>query len=266
MLGSYRSVFRGSGLEFDEVREYEPGDDVRSIDWNVTARMGVPYIKKYREERELTVAVAVDVSGSSWFGSATSKRDLAADVAALLALSALHSNDRVALLLFSDHVERFVPPAKGRDHVVRIIRDVLLAEPRRSPTSIGVAARFLAHILGKRSVVFVLSDFIDSGFERPLHLLARRHDVVAVTLTDPREVRLPAAGLVHVEDAESGAVRWVDTSSAKVRDAYAELAARRTTERHRALARIGVDQLDLHTDRPYVPAFLGFFGRRLARS
>lgn len=265
MLGSYRSVFRGSGIEFDEVREYEPGDDVRSIDWNVTARMGAPYIKKYREGRELTVVLAVDVSGSSWFGSATSKRDLAADVTALLALAALHSDDRVALLLFSDRAERFVPPGKGRDHVMRIIREVLVAEPRRSPTSIAAAARFVGQVVEKRSVVFVLSDFIDSGFERPLHLLARRHDVVAVTLSDPREQRLPAAGLIHVEDAETGAMRWLDTSDARVRSAHAELAERRTAERRRALARMGVDGLDLSTDRPYVPAFLGFFERRLAR-
>ena len=265
MLGSYRSVFRGSGLEFDEVREYEPGDDVRSIDWNVTARMGVPYIKKYREERELTVVLAVDVSGSSWFGSVTSKRDLAADVAALLALAALHSDDRVALLLFSDRAERFLPPAKGRDHVMRVIRDVLFAEPARSRTSIASAARFLGQVMEKRAVVFVLSDFLDSGFERPLHLLARRNDVVAVTLADPREQQLPKAGLVHVEDAETGAMRWLDTGDAGVRRAYAERATHRTAERRRTLAKIGVDRLELHTDRPYVPAFLGFFERRLAR-
>ena len=207
LVGTYRSVFRGSGLDFEEVREYEPGDDIRTIDWNVTARMSVPYIKKYREERELNIFLAVDVSSSSWFGTtAVSKRDLAANVAALLAVTALHNNDRVGLVLFADGVREFLPPREGRYHLLRVIRELLFAEPRRSRTEMASVADLLANVTKKRNVVFVLSDFLDVEFEAPLRALGHRHDVIALMLNDPREVELPAVGLVALEDAETGQV------------------------------------------------------------
>ncbi len=266
-LGSYRSVFRGSGLEFEEVREYAPGDDVRRIDWNVTARMGVPFLKKFREERELNVILALDVSASSWFGTAsTSKRELAADVAALLAMSALRANDRVALLLFADGVQEYLPPRHGHDHLLHVIGELLFAEARRARTDIATAARFLANVAKKRSVVFLLSDFLDAGFEAPLRMLGRKHDVVAVALDDPREQELPAVGLVGLEDAETGRVRHVDTSDPRVRSAYAESARRRRAERTRTFARMGIDTVELSTDRSYVAPLVALFRARERRA
>src|SRR5438128_2379706 len=220
MVGTYRSVFRGSGLDFEEVREYEPGDDIRSIDWNVTARMNAPYIKKYREERELNIYIAVDVSSSAWFGTGSvSKRELAADVAALLAVTALHNNDRVGLVLFADGVREFIPPQQGRHHLLHVIRQLLFAEPRRSPTEIASVADYLANVTKKRNVVFVVSDFLDVDFEAPLRALAHKHDVIALILNDPREVELPSVGLVALEDAESGRVGYLDTSDPAVLEA-----------------------------------------------
>ena len=266
LLGTYRSVFRGSGLEFEEVREYEPGDDIRSIDWNVTARMGTPFIKKFREDRELNILLAVDVSASSWFGSVDqSKRDLAAEVAALLAMAAMRSHDRVGLLTFSDRIERYLPPRAGRDHLLRVIRELLFGEPVRARTDIGEAVRFLANVTKKRSVVFVLSDFLDPDYASPLRRLAARHDVVALTLNDPREVELANVGVVALEDAESGGIAYVDTGDRAVRASYARAGRERRVERRRALARMAVDSADLGTDRPYVPPLLALFNARSRR-
>ena len=267
LLGTYRSVFRGSGLDFEEVREYEPGDDIRSIDWNVTARMGTPYIKKFREERELNIILAVDVSASSWFGTVrTSKRELAADVGALLAVAALHNHDRVGLLLFADEVRDFIPPRAGRDHLLWVISELLYAESPRTRTDIGVAARFIGHVSKKRSVIFVVSDFLDTGFDAQLRLLGRRHDVIALTLNDPREQQLPAVGLVGLEDAETGGVAYVDTGDRRLREAYAATARERRGERLRAFGRMAIDSVDLATDRPYVPALMAFFRARSRRN
>ena len=267
LVGTYRSVFRGSGLDFEEVREYEPGDDIRSIDWNVTARMNVPYIKKYREERELNIFLAVDISSSSWFGTASvTKRELAADVAALLAVTALHNNDRVGLVLFADGVREFLPPREGRYHLLRVIRELLFAEPRRSRTEIASAADLLANVTKKRNVVFVLSDFLDVDFEAPLRALGHRHDVIALILNDPRESVLPAVGLVSLEDAETGRVVHVDTGAADVREAYARAARERRAQRLRIFSRMHVDRVDLSTDRPYVPALLALFNARSRRN
>ena len=267
LLGTYRSVFRGSGLDFEEVREYEPGDDVRSIDWNVTARMGAPYIKKFREERELNIFLAVDVSASSWFGTASmSKRELAADVAALLGVTALHNNDRVGLVLFADGIREFLPPRAGRHHLLRVIRALLYAEPRRSRTELGTTADFIAHITKKRNVVFVLSDFLDVEFEAPLRALAHKHDVIALILNDPREAELPPVGLVALEDAETGRVAYVDTDASRVREAYAKAARERRAQRLRTFSRMGIDRVDLATDRPYVPALLAMFNARSRRN
>jgi uncharacterized protein (DUF58 family) len=267
LVGTYRSVFRGSGLDFEEVREYEPGDDIRSIDWNVTARMSVPYIKKYREERELNIYIAVDVSSSAWFGTAEiSKRELAADVAALLAVTALHNNDRVGLVLFADGVREFLPPRQGRHHLLRVIRELLFAEPRRSGTELGSVADFLANVTKKRNVVFVVSDFLDVEFEAPLRALGHRHDVIALILNDPRETELPPVGLVTLEDAERGGVAYVDTSDAAVRERFTRLARERRAQRLRTFSRMGVDRVDLSTDRPYVPALLALFNARSRRN
>lgn len=266
LIGSYRSVFRGSGLDFEEVREYEPGDDVRSIDWNVTARMGSPYIKKFREERQLNVFLTVDVSASSWFGTANvSKRELAAEVGALLAVAALRNSDRIGLLLFSDDVRVFLPLRQGHDHLLRVIAELLYAEPRRARTSIATAVRFLGNVTKKRGIVFVVSDFLDSGFEAPLRRLGIKHDVIALTLNDRREQELPDVGLISLEDAETGSVRYVDTSSAALRRGYAEAARQRRAERVRAFARMGMDSVDLYTDRPYVPPLMALFKERTRR-
>jgi uncharacterized protein (DUF58 family) len=266
LLGTYRSVFRGSGLDFEEVREYEQGDDIRSIDWNVTARMGAPYVKKFREDRELNIFLLVDVSSSTWFGSARrSKRDLAAEVGALLAVVALRNNDRVGLLTFSDRIERYLPPRAGREHLLRVIRELLFAEPVRARTDVGEAVRFLANVTKKRAVVFVLSDLIDANYASPLRRLAARHDVVALTLNDPREGELPNVGVVALEDAESGAVVFVDTGDRHVRESFAQAARDRRVDRRRSLARIKVDSADLVTDRPYVPLLLALFNARSRR-
>lgn len=267
MLGTYRSVFRGSGLDFEEVREYEPGDDIRSIDWNVTARMSVPYIKKYREERELNIFLAVDVSASSWFGTAkVSKRELATDVAALLAVTALRNNDRVGLVLFADGVREFLPPRQGRHHLLRLIRALLYSEPRRSRTEIATATTLVANVTKKRNVVFVLSDFLDVDFEAPLRALAHKHDVIALMLNDPRELDLPSVGLVALEDAETGRVAYVDTAAREVRETYARTGRERRAQRLRTLSRLGIDRVDLSTDRPYVPALMALFNARSRRN
>jgi len=267
LVGTYRSVFRGSGLDFEEVREYEPGDDIRTIDWNVTARMNAPYIKKYREERELNIYLAVDVSSSAWFGTGSvSKRELAADVAALLAVTALHNNDRVGLVLFADGVREFLPPRQGRHHLLHVIRELLYAEPRRSRTEIASVADYLAKVTKKRNVVFVISDFLDVDFEAPLRALGHKHDVIALILNDPREVELPSVGLVALEDAESGRVGYVDTSDPTVRERFARSARERRSQRLRTFSRMGIDRVDLSTDRPYLPALLGLFNARSRRN
>lgn len=267
LLGTYRSVFKGSGLDFEEVREYEPGDDVRSIDWNVTARMSVPFIKKYREERSLNIYLAVDISASSWFGSVRqSKRELAADVGALLAVAALRNYDRVALLLFSDRIDAFIPAAMGRDHALQVIRQLLYAEARRGRTDVGEAARFLSNVAKKRGVVFVISDLLDISFESPLRTLGQKHDTIALVPNDPRELELPVVGRVALEDAETGDAAEVDTSDRRVRAAYAEAAAERRMERRRALGRVGIDSVELFTDRPYVPSLMALFRARSRRS
>ncbi len=267
LVGTYRSVFRGSGLDFEEVREYEPGDDIRSIDWNVTARMNVPYIKKYREERELNIYLAVDVSSSGWFGTASvNKLELATDVAALLAVTALHNNDRIGLVLFADGVREFLPPRQGRHHLLHVIRELLYAEPRRSRTEIASVTDFLANVTKKRNVVFVLSDFLDFDFEAPLRALGHKHDVIALILNDPRELELPSVGLLALEDAETGSVGYVDTSAAAVRETYARAARERRAQRLRTFSRMGVDRVEISTDRPYVPALLALFNARSRRN
>ncbi len=260
LLGEYHSVFRGRGIEFSEVRQYEPGDDVRAIDWNVTARMGAPYIKKYVEERELTVLLAVDVSASSAFTTTgISKRELAAEVAATLAFSAAANNDRVGLVAFSDRVEEYVPPAKDRRHVLRIVRELLYLEPQGRGTDIAAALAYIARVRKRRAIVFLLSDFFDEGYEKQLRAAAVRHEIVALTLNDPREEELPDVGLLDLQDAETGAVVTVDTSDRRVREAYARRAAEARERRRRSFAASGVEEIALRTDQPYVAPLLRAF-------
>ena len=211
--GEYHSVFKGRGMEFSEVREYQYGDDMRMIDWNVTARFNHPFIKIFEEERELTVMLVVDMSGSQFFGSQSAlKRDIALELSAILAFSAMKNNDKVGLILFTDRIEKFVPPRKGRGHALRIVRELLSFEPTRPATSIKAALEYLNHVQKKRGIIFVISDFMDSGYEAALRIAGKRHDLIGVVLQDPRENELPSVGLMHLRDAESGTTRLIDTS------------------------------------------------------
>ena len=266
--GEYRSVFRGQGMEFAEVRAYEEGDDFRSIDWNVSARLGAPFVKTFTEERELTVLLVVDQSGSTRFGHPVTKAALAVEVGAVLALAAAAHNDRVGALLFSDVVERVIPPAKGRRHALRVIRDLVAFAPKGRRTDLAAALSYASRLLSHRSIVVVLSDFAATDWDRPLRQLASRHEVVAVTVDDPRERDLPDAGWIELEDQEQGQQVLVDAGDPHVRARVALLADRRRAERARALRSAGVDQVTLATDRDYAGPLHRAFAlraRRLAR-
>ncbi len=261
--GEYHSAFKGRGIEFSEVRPYQIGDDVRTIDWNVSARTGETYVKLYEEEREQTLVLAVDVSGSERFGTGgVEKREMAAELCAVLAFSAVRNNDKVGLLLFSDQVERFVPPKKGRRHVLRIVRDVFAHEPQAAGTRITAALDHLLHVLRRRAIVVVISDFFDRDYERKLRALSARHDVVAVHLRDPREVELPNVGLLTLRDAESGRPVLVDTGSRAAREAFAQQAEARQAEIEAALRSARVDMVRVQTDEDYVEPLVGFFRQR----
>jgi uncharacterized protein (DUF58 family) len=264
--GGYRSAFKGRGLEFEEVREYTPGDDVRDIDWNVTARTGRTFVKRYREERQLKLLFAVDVSASLGFGTAAKrKNELAAEFCALVAFSAIRNNDNVGLLLFSDQVERFVPPAKGSSHALRLVHELLSFESRRRGTDIAAALGYLGRVMHRRCVVFLVSDFFAESFERPLRILAKRHDIVAVRTVDPCERVLPDAGLLELWDPESGRRTVVDTSAPGVRDEYAELCAWREERISTVFRSAGVDQISISTDKECVGALVSFFRARVHR-
>ena len=263
MSGAYHSAFKGQGVEFQEVREYVPGDDTRAIDWNVTARVGRPYLKRYAEERDQTVMILLDASASHAFGSGTAlKNEVTAEIFAALAFAALFNKDETALALFTSGVELYVPPGRGPRHVLRLIREVLAFQPRAAETNLAGALEFLCRVRRRRSLVFLVSDFQDSGFERPLRIAARRHDVVAFSVFDPREERLPDCGLVEFEDAETGE-RWTaDTSGARVRDAW-EQAARRRLEGLKAIfAAAGVDHLRVEAGTDYLRRLVAFLERR----
>lgn len=268
--GEYHSIFKGTGIAFEEVREYLPGDDVRAIDWNVTARMGHPFIKRFIEERELTVMLVVDVSGSHQFGTQLQqKREVAAELAAVLAFSAISNNDKVGLISFTDRVERFVPPRKGTRHVLRLIRDVLFFQPRHRGTSLREALDFLNKVMHRRVIVFLLSDFIDREYEKSLRRTSRRHDLIAVHIGDPREEELPAVGLLELEDAETGQRLLLDTNSRAVREAYREAAVRRREELRQLTRGAGIDLVEVSTDGSHMDALIRFFRlreRRLRRT
>ena len=278
MVGAYLSHFKGRGMDFEELREYMPGDEVRDIDWNVTYRMGRPFVKRFREERELAMVLALDISGSSAFGSIRrSKREFATEIAGTLALSAARSSDKVALLLFTDRVELFIPPRKGRRHLLRLIREMLSFEPKHRGTSIPAALAFMNHLLHRRSIVFLFTDFLHSfgeaTFSADIHrdvmqelgLTNARHDLVCIHLHDPRESALPSAGLVTLEDAETGELLEVDSNRAIVRDRFARVNAQRLSELDRALRRAGVDTLSFSTDEPFAPSLQRFFETRRGR-
>jgi uncharacterized protein (DUF58 family) len=274
LAGEYHSVFKGRGMDFDEVREYSPGDEVRTIDWNVTARAGRPFVKKYTEERELTIQLLVDISASGNFGSgALSKRDLAAELASVLAFSAIRNNDKVGLLLYSDRVERYLPPKKGRRHVLRVVRDILYHTPEGRGTDSVKALDIANHVLHRRAVVFLISDFQSPGdplrareeLRRAMRLTNRRHDLVAVLIEDPREKELPNVGVLALEDAETGEIIELDTANAAVRKRFKELSVERARRLVNDFRSEGVDTLELKTDAPYMPALQRFFKTRERR-
>ena len=268
--GQYRSVFKGRGMNFEEVREYQPGDEVRTIDWNVTARLGEirgeAYVKKFTEERELTVMLVVDVSASGEFGSVElSKRELAAEVACLFAFSAIRNNDKVGLILFSDHVELFIPPKKGRIHTLRLIREILYFEPKGRGTQPGDALDYLNRVLHRRSVVFLISDFQAPNFSKQLSVTNRLHDLIAIPIVDPREEELPDVGLLTLEDAETGEQIEVNTSDRRMRLGYLAAIEQRTAARLREFRRQRIDAISLRTNQDYVPALRSFFKSRERR-
>ena len=269
--GEYRSTFKGTGMEFIDVREYMRGDDIRSIDWKVTARMDHPYVKKFVEERELTVILCVDASGSGYFGTRSQfKLDQSAQVAATLAFSAVTNNDKVGLLFFTDRVERFVPPRKGKQHVMRLVRDILMFEPRHRGTNPAAALEYVMHLLKHRAIVFLVSDFLGPGFTPdalriPLGIAARRHDVVAIPITDPAEAELPRVGLMDVEDMETGEIVSVNTSSARLRQDYREYMQAAQARRDRMFRQLNIDSIALRTDEDFTPKLHKFFQVRARR-
>ncbi|MDD5746857.1 MAG: DUF58 domain-containing protein [Candidatus Omnitrophica bacterium] len=264
--GQYHSMFKGKGMEFDEVREYQPGDEIRSIDWNVTARMGHPFVKKFVEERQLTVMLLMDASGSSYFGSGGQfKNEIAAELCSLLAFSAIKNNDRVGLIIFTDRIEKFIPPRKGLRHVLRVIREVLYHTPQGKGTDIKLALEYLNRVMRKRAVCFLISDFFGQGFQQQLLIANKRHDCIAMTVTDPREQVLPEAGIILLQDAETGEEFYVDSASRNVRQEFEAAGKRMREERARVLRQAGVDIVDIRTDRPYTEELFRFFRKREKR-
>lgn len=264
--GDYHSVFKGRGMNFEDVREYQPGDEIRAIDWNVTARMGTAFIKKFTEERELTVMLIVDVSASGNFGSTSqSKRELAAEVACLLAFSAIRNNDKVGLLLFTDRVELFIPPKKGRSHTLRIIREILFFEPEGRGTAPALALDYLNKIVTRRAVVFFISDFQAPDFSRALAVTGRRHDFIAIHIQDEREKVFPNIGIITLEDAETGEQIEINTSDRAMRTRFADLVDRQQAELLRTLRRNNIDTIGLRTGDDYLPALRAFFKQRERR-
>lgn len=266
LAGEYKSVFKGSGMEFDEVREYAPGDEIRSIDWNVTARTGRPFIKRYVEEREQTVLLIVDLSASGDFGShGQKKNEIAAELCALLSFSAIRNNDKVGLIAFTDKVEKFIPPKKGQTHILRLVREILQFRPAGRGTNLASALEYAARITHRRSIVFLLSDFHDSGYEKPLRILSRRHDVVAMSINDPYESSLPDVGLIELEDAETGKRQVIDSSSPQVRERYRQVALNRSKGLELFLRRLSVDQIRVTVGDDYLLDLIAFFRRRESR-
>jgi len=266
LAGEYYSVFKGRGMEFDEVREYTPGDEIRTIDWNVTARTGQPYVKRYVEERELTVLFVVDLSASGTFGTCEKlKNEVAAELCALLAFSAIKNNDKVGLIIFTDIIELYIPPGKGTSHVLRLILDLLNFKPRQSRTDIAQALDYLGRITHRKAVVFLVSDFLAEGYEKLLGIVARRHDLIAISITDPREKVLPKVGLIELEDAETGETVVVDSGSAQVRRRYEAITQERAEQLAESFRSSGVDHIPVLTGRDHVRDLVRFFHARERR-
>ena len=261
--GEYHSAFKGRGMAFSEVREYTPGDEIRTIDWNVTARFNHPYVKVFHEERELTVMLIIDISGSTVFGSKTQlKRDLIAELAAVISFSAMQNNDKVGLLLFADQPELFIPPKKGKKHVLRIIRELLEFKPETQGTNIGAALSYFNNVIKKRSIAFLISDFIGSDFQDELRISSRKHDLVALQLEDPAESDLPKIGWTQLQDLETGKSKWVNTNSSRVRKGVKARAIERNRKLKEGFRRAGVDFARLQTNRPYVQPLMNLFKGR----
>jgi uncharacterized protein (DUF58 family) len=261
--GEYHSAFKGRGMSFSEVRNYQYGDDVRNIDWNVTARTGNPHVKIFEEERELTVMLLIDVSQSAYFGTVTQfKQGIITEICAVLSFSAIQNNDKVGVIFFTDKIEKYIPPKKGRSHILRIIRELIDFHPQASGTNIGEALTFLNNLVKKRSICFILSDFMGRGYEAPLRIASRRHDMVGVHIYDPKEQALPNVGLVRVKDAETGNLTWLDTSSALLRESYANWFRENFLYFKTTFTRSGTDFVSIRTDENYVTSLLSFFKKR----
>jgi len=266
MAGEYHSVFKGRGMEFSEVREYQVGDDIRTIDWNVTARTGKPHVKQFVEERELTVMLLVDVSSSGEFGTQQQmKNEISAEISALLAFSAIKNNDRVGLLIFTDEVEKFVPPKKGRTHVLRVIREILYFKPQKKETDIKNALDYLNRVMNRKTVVFLISDFLSSNYDKPLQIANKKHDIIAITITDPREIELPTLGFLQLEDAETGENLFIDTYDRGVREWFHQFSTDDSKGRNNLFKSMDVDYVDVITDKPYIDPLVKLFRKRAKR-
>lgn len=264
--GEYHSAFKGRGMAFSEVREYQPGDDIRSIDWNVTARFNHTYVKIFEEERELTVMLLVDISGSGLFGTRKQfKKDLIIELCAVLSFSAIQNNDKIGVLFFSDKVEKFIPPKKGKSHILRIIRELIDFEPSSNGTNIGEALRYFTNMIKKRSIAFIISDFINEGFEESLKIASKKHDTVAIRVYDHRETELPDTGLIRFKDAESGKNMWIDSGDSAVRKNYAALWIKRDKELSNLFAKSGVDYVNISTGQDYIQPLMNLFKKREKR-
>ncbi|MFQ5750612.1 MAG: DUF58 domain-containing protein [bacterium] len=264
--GEYHSVFKGRGMEFSEVREYQIGDDIRTIDWNVSARMGHPFVKVFEEERELTVMLLVDVSSSGNFGTVNRmKGEIATEICAMLAFSAIKNNDKVGLIIFTDQIEKFVPPKKGKTHVLRVLRELLYHKPQGRGTNIALALEYLSRVTNRRAVVFLASDFISENYHKAMQIANKRHDLVAITITDPREMELPNVGIIELEDAETGEIVLIDTTYSAVRDTFVDDSAKLKMERDKLLRSMNVDTIDIRTDVSYVEPLIRFFRMRAKR-
>lgn len=264
--GEYHSVFKGRGMEFSEVREYQIGDDIRTIDWNVSARMGHPYVKVFEEERELTVMLLIDVSSSGEFGTVERmKGEIAIEICALLAFSAIKNNDKVGLIIFTDKIEKYVPPKKGKQHVLRVLRELLYFEPEAKKTNISTALEYFSHVVRKRSIVFLISDFISEDFSSALKIANKKHDVVAVRINDPRENELPDVGFVELEDAETSEIVAFDTNDPALRDLYTRTVSKEKEQRDKLFKSMNVDAIDISTDKSYIEPLIKFFRMRAKR-
>ncbi len=261
--GEYHSAFKGRGMAFSEVREYQYGDDIRNIDWNVTARFSHPFVKVYEEERELTVMLLIDVSGSRNFGTRTMlKKNMITEISAVLSFSAIHNNDKIGMIMFSDQVEKFIPPKKGRQHILRIIRELIDFQPLHQGTDLAEGLRYFANAIKKRSTAFLISDFMDSNYEEALRIANKRHDVVALNIYDSREMVLPRAGMLRLRDAETGRMIWVDTASRRIRESYAGWWEERQEEFRDLMLRTGTDAVSIRTDEDYVRPLVNLFKSR----